>query len=201
MVLRNIKTKDKTEKNEGPEMVPEVVPEITEEEPVEEVEEKVFNHPQQQQQRNSQQQFQPNDDSYFMTHHYAHYSYFQSNSLFSFYLFYSPFFAGIKIVIRIYEPVIILYWCSTSVVITVCSNWWLPIVLFCCVDVAHIDYVICDDVTIFTFCQMKIKTNADIVQVHVFFFRWIDGYFHKAIHQTKLSILLFRTLDYMMGNG
>ena len=107
MVLRNIKTKDKTEKNEGPEMVPEVVPEITEEEPVEEVEEKVFNHPQQQQQRNSQQQFQPNDDSYFMTHHYAHYSYFQSNSLFSFYLFYSPFFAGIKIVIRIYEPVII----------------------------------------------------------------------------------------------
>ena len=41
--------------------------------------------------------------------------------------------------------------------------------LYSAVDVAHIDYIICDDVTIFTFCQMKIKTNADIVQVHVFF--------------------------------
>ena len=64
------------------------------------------------------------------------------------------------------------------------------------VDVAHIDYIICDDVTIFTFCQMKIKTNADIVQVHVFFLqmdRWIfsqsnppDEIIHFTVQDTRL---------------
>ena len=160
MVLQNIKKEMDKIKNEEPEMEPEM-----EEEEPEEVEERVFNHLQQQR-NNQRKQFQPSDlyeTLWFLL--IIHISKVILYSLKSFISFYSPFFAGKRLLSESMNPLLR----NNQLRNQRCVQTDGYRLLYSAVDVAHIDYIICDDVTIFTFCQMKIKTNADIVQVHVFF--------------------------------